>query len=391
LVNGASTILSLIPEGSTVKTGEVLCELDSSNYQELLRRQQIVVEQATADQRQATLALEVAEIGLKSYREGQQDQVIRGYEGQIALARSDLSRQADRLEWARKMVEKGYVSRAQVRSEEGTLSRLQENLRQSELAVSNYKRFTVPKEVLALESQVVGARSTLGFQTIRLNREQERLEHYRKLLAGCTVRAPHGGFVVYANRPNREPRVYDGAPVRERMPLFTLPDISQMEVEVLLHETVVQRVRAGMAVRVVLEALPGRTVDGHLVSVSPLPLSDRNAESGSDVTFFMGHIKLEHWPEGLRPGMTAQTTILSGLREKVLAVPTMAVIVQDQHEICYVGHDDRLERREVKVTQATEDYLEVLEGLSEGEEVVVDPSLVSASTLSEHASNTLAQ
>jgi HlyD family secretion protein len=391
LVNGASTILTLIPDGTTVEAGQVLCELDSSSYQELLRRQQIVVEQAVADHLQAALGLEVAELALQSYREGERLQVVREYKGQIALAQADLSRQADRIDWARRMLEKGYVSVAQVRTEEATLERLKAGLERSQLAVANFERFTVPKMILALDSDVVGARSTLGFQTIRLNRERDRLEHYRKLLEGCTVRAPHGGFVIYANRPNREPRVYEGAPVRERMQLFTLPDQSKMEVEVLLHETVVQRVRPGMGARIVIEALPGHVVDGHLASVSPLPLSDRSAESGNDITFFMGHVQLDHWPEGLRPGMTAQTTILSGLRQGVLAVPTMAVTVEDQQEVCYVDHEDSVERRPVKVTQATEDYLEVIEGLSEGEEVVVDPSRVSASASRERLSSALVQ
>ena len=62
LVSGASTILALVPEGSMVKKGEVLCELDSSAYQELVRRQKITVEQVKADHQQAVLALDVAKL-----------------------------------------------------------------------------------------------------------------------------------------------------------------------------------------------------------------------------------------------------------------------------------------------------------------------------------------
>src|SRR6516164_9404814 len=50
---GASAIISLVPDGATVKRGEVLCELDSSEYQELARRQQIVVEEAKAEHSRA--------------------------------------------------------------------------------------------------------------------------------------------------------------------------------------------------------------------------------------------------------------------------------------------------------------------------------------------------
>src|SRR5207253_7071199 len=47
------------------------CELDASDYKELVRRQKIAVKQATADHQQAALTLEVAEIELRAYREGE--------------------------------------------------------------------------------------------------------------------------------------------------------------------------------------------------------------------------------------------------------------------------------------------------------------------------------
>src|SRR4051794_36819852 len=45
---GASAIIALVPDGATVKKGEVICEFDASDYEELARRQQIVAEEATA-------------------------------------------------------------------------------------------------------------------------------------------------------------------------------------------------------------------------------------------------------------------------------------------------------------------------------------------------------
>ena len=125
LVSGASTILDLVPDGSIVKAGDILCELDASSFTELLRRQQIVVEQATADHMQASLALEVAQITLRSYQEGEEIQMKREFNGQIALAKADLARQDDRVGWVRKMLQKGYASLAAVRSEEQTRLRLE--------------------------------------------------------------------------------------------------------------------------------------------------------------------------------------------------------------------------------------------------------------------------
>jgi HlyD family secretion protein len=373
MVNGSSTILSLVPEGSMVKKGEILCELDSSAYQELVRRQQITLEQVKAEHQQAVLGLEVAKLALQAYLEGERLQVGQQYKGQIALTTADLSRQTDRLEWVRRMLEKGYASVAQVASEKQSELKLTLNLRSMQGALANYEKFTEPKEVLSLRSDVVGAQATLGYQTTRLNREQERLEHYEKMLASCTIRAPHDGYVVYANNRRRDPEVYEGAPVRERMKLFTLPDQSKMQVEVMLHETVVNRVRAGMEAQVTIEALPGRAVEGRVDTISTMPLSDQRSESANAIAYFVGRIKLRNMPPELRPDMSAEVTILRGHRQKVLTVPSRAVKHEDGRTVCYVKRRDRLERRTIQVRHATHDLQEVVDGLSEGDEVVIDP------------------
>ncbi len=372
LVNGSSTILSLVLEGSIVKKGDILCELDSSAYQELVRRQKITVEQVKADHQQAVLALDVAKLALEAYLEGQRLEVAREYKGQIALTTSDLSRQTDRLDWLRKMLDKGYASAAQIASEKQSAMRLTLSLRSMERALSNYEHFTEPKEVLALRSDVVGAQATLGYQTTRLNREQDRLDHYEKLLNSCTIRAPNDGYVVYANNRRREPEVYEGAPVRERMKLFTLPDQSKMQAEVMLHETVVNRVSPGMEARVTLEALPGRVLEGSVQTISNMPLSDQRSETSTGIAYFVGKIKLRNMPPELRPDMSAEITILRGHRQKALTVPSAAVKVEDGRNVCYVKRRDHLERRPVQVRHATHDLQEVLDGLAEGDEVVID-------------------
>jgi HlyD family secretion protein len=375
---GASTILSLVPEGAIVQQGELLCELDASAYTELVSNQEIAVEQARTNRLQAALDLEVAQIALQAYREGEKIQAETAYLGQIALAKADLTRQSDRIAWLERMVEKGYASVAQLHSERLAHEKLGISLRRSEVAMENYRRFTAPKQLMMLQSQVIGAQATLGFQSIRLSREEERLGHYKNLVERCTIRAPHGGYVVYANRSGRSPVVYEGAPVRERMPLFTLPDQSKLEVEVLLHETIIERVRPGMAVAIRLEAFPDLHLSGVLSSVSPVPLSDRNPESGNDATYFLGHIQLKMTPQKLRPGITTLVTISTGLRSGVLAIPTKAVTVEHHQEICYVGHADSVERRAVKVTMASRDMLEVIDGLSEGEVVILNPAILAS-------------
>jgi HlyD family secretion protein len=143
-----------------------------------------------------------------------------------------------------------------------------------------------------------------------------------------------------------------------------------MEVQALVHESVANRVRPGMLARVEVEGLPDSVVEGHVVSVAHLPA--RNWLN--DVPYFLTHIQLDNFPRGLLPGMTAEVVIATTQRNDVLAVPPEALTFEDGHDICYIAGEDGLERREVKIGEATRDLVEVCEGLEEGEQVVLDPS-----------------
>ena len=75
----------------------------------------------------------------------------------------------------------------------------------------------------------------------------------------------------------------------------------------------------------------------------------------------------------MQSGMTAEVEIALPRLENVLAVPSEAVQGENGHDVCFVMHNDGLERREVKVGHVTLDMSEVTEGLSEGEHVVLNP------------------
>ncbi|MGE3822145.1 MAG: HlyD family secretion protein, partial [Isosphaeraceae bacterium] len=120
---GSAAILSLLPEGTRVKKGDLLCSLDSARQEEKLRLAEILVGQARADLTEAELNLEIARLAVTEYREGLMRMTLKTLNGQIALTRSELERTQDRLNWSRRMLEKGYLSRAQVATEEQIVAR----------------------------------------------------------------------------------------------------------------------------------------------------------------------------------------------------------------------------------------------------------------------------
>ena len=367
--NGSAMILSVVDEGTYARKGDVLCRLDSSDYEELVRQQQMNVERSKADFRQAELNLEVAQASVTEFRDGNMLQDLKQMEGQVALAKSELERLKDRLDWSERMLAKGYVSAGQVETDRLALLRASFVLAQGKMAQENYRRFSAPRTIRIFESEVGMAQAMQDYQSQRLQRNMERLENLQDQVAHCTIRAPHDGLVVYANAQNPNIRIEAGAMVRQKQHLFYLPDLAHMEVDTLLHETIVEQVKKGMRARITVEGLPGRVLEGHVVSVGQMAMRDwRN-----DVPYYHGTIQLDTIPPGLRPGMSAEVEVMTERRNDVLTIPPEALAVEDGRDVCYVASEDGLERREVKLGQATTDQLEVMEGLNEGEAVVLEP------------------
>ncbi len=61
-------------------------------------------------------------------------------------------------------------------------------------------------------------------------RQIDRLAMLERQVEACTIRAPHDGFVIHANDARRQIVIEEGMPVRQRQPLFYLPDLKDMEI-----------------------------------------------------------------------------------------------------------------------------------------------------------------
>jgi HlyD family secretion protein len=368
---GASTLLSVIPEGSVVKRGDVLAVLDSADYEELLRLQRITLERAQADKKQAELDVDIAKLAVREFLEGTVRETIEDFEGKIFLARSDLERANDRLDWSRRMRAKGYLPGAAVTADEFRKAQMSLSLEQHQSAYEVFKKYTAPKIARELRGGVTGAEAILDYQRLRLSRNQGRLAQLEKQVEYCTIRSPHDGMVIYANNSDRQLFIEPGLPVYQRQHLFYLPDLNDMQVVALLHESVVDQIGVGYRAKVRVEGLANREIEGHVRAVAPMTIFNVRTEA----QYYQGTIKLENMIEGLRPGMTAEVELALPRRENVLAIPPEAVRLEDGHDVCLVVHEDGLERREVKLGQVTSDLAEVTAGLAEGEQIVLNPSV----------------
>jgi HlyD family secretion protein len=365
-----TVIVSMVDNGTRVKKGDTLCSLDSSQLEELAREEEIAAISARSAREQARLALEVATIALREYQHGLVLQTTKTLEGRIALAESDSQRQLDRVAWSEAMHAKGYISKAQVVTERRTLEQSRHDLRKAEGELRLFREYQSPKEILRLRGEVEIAENNYGLESTRWKAQEERLAYTRKQIENCRVLAPHDGVAIVARKNGWwSTPLAPGSLVYQNQVLFKIPDLSAMEVEVSVHETVGHRVRVGMRAHVRIATVPDRVFAGQVTSIIPFPVNNWK-EWDETLRHYIGRVRLAETPPAALPGATAAVEIDTGRVSDALVIPIGAMSLVDGRACCYVVGSEGVEERTIAIGSATTDFLEVTEGLVAGERVV---------------------
>jgi len=145
----------------------------------------------------------------------------------------------------------------------------------------------------------------------------------------------------------------------------TIIDLSRLQVDALVDETDIGRVKAGQSATFTVDSFPDEDFEGTVTAIYPKAIIDQNVVD-YDVVVTIAN------PRGmLRPDMTANVTISVATKENVLSVPNKAIKREDGAKVVYVAQDGSLIRRAVKTGWKDSEYTEIVSGLKEGEQVLV--------------------
>ena len=376
LVEGQTTIISILPEGSRVTKGMLVCELDSAALNDSLNNQKITTERAHADYDNAKKTHEVAEIAVNEYVKGTYPQSLETYEGDIALAESTLERSKDRLEWSNKMLAKHYVTEAANMADKASKLNAEIALINARTKKRTLEEFTMAKEKTSLQADVAKALSDRKAKEAALDLETTKERRLERQIKNCKLYAPNDGLVVYANSAqgfgNTQVMIEEGATVRERQKIFSLPDVTHMRVNTKVHESKVDKIVRGLHARIRVDAFPAEQLEGRVEEVKPLP--DATSFFASDVKQYTTLVAIEKGPTGLRPGMNAQVEVLIKQIDNALAIPVTAILqLQGKNHVMVMGPEEQVLRRPVTLGISDDKMIEIREGLKEGDRVVLNP------------------
>jgi RND family efflux transporter MFP subunit len=375
-VEGSTTIIFILPEGSNVTKGQLVCELDSAALSDSLVNQRITTQGAESSYLNAKLTREVAEIAVNEYKEGTYKLEMETALGEIALAQSDLKRAEDRLDWSDKMLLKKYISTAANIADQLSLQKSKFGLEQAQSKLRVLKDYTYDKTIKELESEVKKARSDELAKQATWELEKAKEAKLEKQIKNCKLYAPNDGLVVYANDPNRfggsnAPQVEEGAAVRERQKIFSLPDVTKMRVNTKVHESMINMITPGLRARIRVDAFAETPMTGTVQSVSPM--ADQSSFFNSDVKVYSTLVPIDKGVPGLRPGMTAEVEILITELKDVLSVPVQAVLEYKGKDHVSVRTPNGYVRKEVALGITNNTHVEIKEGVKPGDYVALNP------------------
>jgi RND family efflux transporter MFP subunit len=229
------------------------------------------------------------------------------------------------------------------------------------------ERAVAQTEVEQAQNEVDMRQATVRIAEVAVGAARDRLR-------SCDVKSPLAGTIIQRGVEPGEVVTAGVQATVDGKPLLTVADLATLLVKTELNQIDVARVAIGQPVTVALDALPGVSFTAKLTKIAPAAVK---AEA-RDAEVFPVEATLDGGSLGIKSGMTADVRILVATLPAVLLLPIEAVRKEEGNsqvqKIVVIDGKKKMEKTEVKVGRSNDREVEVLEGLTEGSEVVVDPA-----------------
>jgi HlyD family secretion protein len=413
-IEGRTRIISLIPEGTQVKEGDLLIVLASDQIEDKIRQEElketnllttfeaarteleIQRDKNLSDIRKAELEIELARLALERYEKGDWEQQLKDANIAIEQARIALQRRQEDFEASKKLREKNYITLTEYEEDSFNyqkavwdlekaekslevlntythtveLRKRQADLDEAEKEAERVRKNAAAEEIKKLRA-VEGAEKELGIT-------RDQLAKLRSQKEKCRITAPTKGFVVYFGgggggafrMMSGDSQIREGAEVFERQILMQLPDTSSMLAVVRIHEAKTDKLRVGQHVIVEVEGVPGKQFPGTVTKIAAIA-DTQNRWLNPDLKEYETEITLDPTDVPLKPGVTAHAEVFVEAVEDKLAVPVQSVFSKGGRRFVFKEAGREVVPAEVRLGSVGMEWVEVTSGLSGGERILL--------------------
>lgn len=322
-------IQRLVPEGSIVKKGDFVAELDRSEIMGKLQDAQLDVQSAESQVIQAQLDTTLT-----------------------------LSQARDNLVNLRFALEERQIEVDQSRYESPAVQR------QAEIELDRAKR-QLTQETKNYQTKVKQSEAQLREVETELQKKRNEIVKIRQLMAQFTVYAPDQGMIIYRRNWDGS-KITEGGQISAWSPVVAeLPDFSVMESVTYVNEVDIQKIELGQIVQIGLDAVPDKVLTGIVTNVANIGEQRKNYDS----KVFEVVIEINESDSLLRPAMTTSNRIKIASVENALSVPLETIHAEDSLTFVYKREGLDVVLQEVKIGLVNENEVIIERGLNDKDEL----------------------
>ncbi len=361
--------------GDTVKKGDVLMEVDTTNLNLALKTAQsnLASAQVSYDQTKNDLnfALRTAQASFDSAKTALAAAQANNAQNpnNLIVAKANL----DTTEIALKKAQADYNTVAW-RGDVGMTTQaatLQTATISYQSALASYKiaaakindsdlkaaQATYTNAQVALEQAQKNLETKLATAQATLDNAKLNVEQAQRALDNAKLVAPYDGVVSAVNY---------GIGDNANGTAVTIVDLSTLQVKVTVAEVDIAKINIGQTATMTLDALTGKTYNAQVIAISPV------GSVTSGVVNYAVTLEITNADGSIKPGMTANLTLEVERRDNVLLIPPRAVTTKGNQKVVTVKQKDQTATKVVTVGLSNDSYVEIMDGLQEGDVVVVN-------------------
>lgn len=326
--------------------------------------------------------------------EGEAEQTIRRMRDEALVAASELSVVEESLAGAERLAKKDFITKATLENERVNLEKAQLSLQTKKTELDLFEDYEFPKEAekmlssyeealleLIREKREKMAKMSQVYAKYRSYKRRYELELKKRQdleeqLASCVIYASKQGLMAYggANDNYYTSRYYEaisaGATLKLGQPIFTIPDMSKLGVDVDIHESHIKKIERGQRALITAESVPDMTLEGVVTKVAVLPDSNASRYNPS-LKVYPATIEIEGNNDFLKPGMTAKTQIIVNELTDILFIPVQAVFVEHDEHFVFLKKGNQYERNVIEIGDHNDEFIQILEGVTVDDSVAL--------------------
>jgi HlyD family secretion protein len=369
-VRGSNTVIWVVENGTNVEAGDELVRLDTLLMEEQIAERTKYALWTRSGAEQSRANLERAKLAIGAYEHGDYIVALKLLQKEFAVKEAGLLTARDLLAHEKTMAEAGYKSELDVEEKTFDVTRAELDVDLTATQIEVLEQFTRKEQLAELKGNLKASAARHKANEERVFADNSRLETAEKEMQYCVVKAEKSGMVIHPSsaRWKDAPEIEEGATVHKDQVLLLMPDLTQMQVKVGIHESMVDRVKPGLEAIVTVS---DRTLKGEVESVATVT-SPAGWWTGNQVKYDT----IIRLPEGeaLNPGMSAGVEVIMARHEDVLTIPVAAVLETTDEYLCWVRTPLGLQRRVLELGDSDDVSILVEGGLTEGEDVVLNPT-----------------